>query len=102
MGTKWLTEFLTKHMKTGVYVLIAGADFKTQIFKFTKRIGFVKESIFQRNISVMNASRSDNVLKYIRQKLVIIKGRNQQICNYTWGFQHTISADDRKVLCSLS
>ena len=92
--------FLTKHMKTGVYILIAGADFKTD-FKFTKSIGFVKESIFQRNITVMNVSQSNNGLKYIKQKIVIIKGRNRQICNYTWGFQHSVSVDDKKVHCSL-
>lgn len=32
--------FLTDHTKTG-----AGVDFRTQIFKFIKRIGFVKESV---------------------------------------------------------
>lgn len=59
--------FLTEHTKTG-----AGVDFRTQIFKFIKRIGFVKESVCspppQENVTLTNANPSDNSLKYTRQK----------------------------------
>lgn len=63
--------FLTEHTKTGVYRLRAGVDFRTQIFKFIKRIGFVKESAPpppQEDVTLTNASPSDNCLKYTRQK----------------------------------
>lgn len=58
--------FLTDHTKTG-----AGVDFRTQIFKFIKRIGFVKESVCfppQENVTLTHANLSDNSLKYTRQK----------------------------------
>lgn len=64
--------FLTEHTKTGVYRLRVGVDFRTQIFKFIKRIGFVKESGFffppQEDVTLTNAYPSDNCLKYTRQK----------------------------------
>lgn len=58
--------FLTEQTKTG-----AGVDFRTQVFKFIKRTGFVKESVFffpQEDVTLMNANLSDNSLKYTRQK----------------------------------
>lgn len=62
--------FLTEHTKTGVYRLRAGVDFRAQIFKIIKRIGFVKESgpPPQEDVTLTNASPSDNCLKYTDKK----------------------------------